>query len=131
MNPVSGKDNSLTGVGNDRPEVISNQAYTGAPHGLLYQYLNPRLYAANAIGNFGNAGHNSLRAPGFFDVDAAVSRDFRLVERLTLQVRAEAFNALNHPNFGAPNANSASATFGQIRSARDPRILQGSMKLIF
>jgi len=38
---------------------------------------------------------------------------------------------LNHPNFGLPNANISSSTFGQIRSARDPRILQGSMKLIF
>src|SRR5262249_22105073 len=64
VNPVTGKDNSLTGVGNDRPNVASAQTYTGAPHGLLYQYVNPTLYTANALGNFGNAGHNSLRGPG-------------------------------------------------------------------
>lgn len=131
VNPLSGKDNSLTGVGNDRPNVISNQAYTGAPHGLFYQYLNPRLFTANAIGTFGNAGHDSLRAPGYFDMDVAATREFRFAERVTLQARGEAFNALNHPNFGAPNANISSATFGQIRGARDPRILQGSVKVIF
>ncbi len=131
VNPVSGKDNSLTGVGNDRPNVASTTAYTGAPHGLLYQYINPNLYVANATGAFGNAGHNSLRAPGYFDIDVAVTREFKFLERVTLQARGEAFNALNHPNFGGPNANLSSATFGQIRGARDPRILQASMKLIF
>jgi hypothetical protein len=131
VNPASGKDNSLTGVGNDRPNVVSTMAYTGAPHGLFYQFLNPDLFAPNAAGTFGNAGHNSLRAPGYFDVDVAVTREFRFAERVTLQARGEAFNALNHLNFGAPNANISSATFGQIRGARDPRIMQASMKLIF
>ncbi|PWT99920.1 MAG: TonB-dependent receptor [Terriglobia bacterium] len=131
VNPVSGKDNSLTGVGQDRPNLVSPDTYTGAAHGLLYQYLNPNLYASNAAGAFGNAGHNSLRGPGYFDIDAAVTREFRYRERATLQARGEAFNVLNHPNFGAPNANISSATFGQIRTARDPRILQASMKVVF
>src|SRR3954452_4768195 len=98
VNPVTGKDNSLTGVGNDRPDVISTTAYTGAPHGLLYQYVNPALFAPNATGQFGNAGHNALRGPGYFDVDLAVSREFRVRERIRLEARGEAFNALNHPN---------------------------------
>jgi len=131
VNPASGKDNSLTGVGNDRPNVASTTTYTGAPHGLLYQYVNPNLYVPNPIGTYGNAGHNSLRGPGYFDVDVAVTREFKLYERLTFHARGEAFNALNHPNFGLPNTNISSSSFGQIRSARDPRILQASMKLIF
>ena len=44
VNPTSGKDNSLTGVGNDRPDVVSTQTYTGSPHGLFYQFVNPNLY---------------------------------------------------------------------------------------
>ncbi len=131
VNPVSGKDNSLTGVGSDRPNVVSSQAYTGAPHGLLYQYVNPNLFAPNTAGSYGNAGHNSLRGPGFFDVDAAVAREFKFYEKVTLQARAEAFNVLNHPNFMLPNANISSAAFGRITTAFDPRILQASMKLIF
>jgi hypothetical protein len=130
-NPLTGKDNSLTGVGNDRPNVVSDVTYTGAPHGLRYQYINPSLYAPNALGTFGNAGHNSLRGPGYFDVDLAVSRQFRLYESLTLNVRAEAFNVLNHPNFMGPNATISSSNFGQITTAYDPRILQAAVKLIF
>jgi len=134
VNPVAGKDNSLTGVGNDRPNVISTTAYTGAAHGLSYQFLNPNLFASNATavpGAFGNAGHNSLRAPGSFGIDLAVSREFRVREALSLHIRAESFNTLNHPNFGAPNANISSSSFGQITSAGAPRILQASMKLVF
>jgi hypothetical protein len=74
---------------------------------------------------------NSLRGPGYFDVDVAVTREFKLYEQLTLQARAEAFNVLNHPNFMLPNGNISSAAFGQITTAFDPRILQASMKLIF
>ena len=89
----------------------------------LWNYTGP--------GMFGNASHNSLRGPGYFDVDLAVSREFKLLEALTLHVRAEAFNAMNHPNFGGPNGSIASSTFGQITSASEPRILQASMKLVF
>jgi hypothetical protein len=131
VNPVTGKDNSLTGVGNDRPNVASDVMYTDAPHGKKYQYVNPNLYIPNPIGTFGNASHNSLRGPGYFDVDLAVAREFRLLEKLTLHVRGEAFNALNHPNFNGPNGNIASSNFGQITTAGDPRILQVSMKLVF
>jgi hypothetical protein len=131
VNPTTGKDNSLTGVGLDRPDVVSTVAYTNVAHGLRYQYLNPNLFVANALGTFGNAGHNSLRGPGLFDIDLAVSRQFPVKERFSLQVRAEAFNVLNHPNFGSPNANVSSSSFGQITSASDPRILQGSIKLVF
>ena len=132
VNPVTGKDNSLTGVLFDRPNVVAGAPmYTGAAHGLKYQYLNPNLYTANALGTFGNAAHDSLRGPGYFDVDVAVSRAFNLRERLTLQVRAEAFNMLNHPNFQSPVANISASNFGQITTASDPRIMQASMKLVF
>jgi len=131
VNPVSGKDNSLTGVGNDRPNVIANTMYTGASHGLFYQYVNPNLYTANPTGTFGDASHNSLRGPGYFDVDLAISREFKLREWMTLRARVEAFNALNHPNFNGPVSNISASNFGQITTASDPRIMQASMKLVF
>ena len=86
VNPATGKDNSLTGGGNDRPNVVAGvDAYTDAPHGLKYQYINPAAYVPNPIGTFGNAGHLSLRAPGSFNgMDAAVARQFKLREQLAL-----------------------------------------------
>jgi hypothetical protein len=132
VNPTTGKDNSLTGSGLDRPNVVAGtQMYTGAAHGLKYQYVNPGVFVANPIGTFGNAAHLSMRGPGYFDLDLAVSRQFRLLERLSLQARVEGFNVLNHPNFGLPVGNISSANFGQITNAFDPRIMQASMKLTF
>jgi hypothetical protein len=87
-----------------------------------------------------------VRGPGFFDIDLALSRTFRMIERLSLPARAEAFNILNHTNFVgafAPDGQPAGATFGlastilnasnfgQLTGAYDPRILQFAMKLIF
>jgi hypothetical protein len=107
----------------------------------LYQWVNPALYKENATGTFGNAGHYSLRTPGYFDIDAAISRTFRVAERYAVQARVEAFNLTNHPNFGGPtpstgvtlgqNANVSSSNFGRITTAGDPRILQGAIKFTF
>jgi hypothetical protein len=48
-----------------------------------------------------------------------------------MEVRAEVFNLVNTPNFGAPNAVQGAANFGTITSAFDPRVVQIALKLIF
>ena len=48
-----------------------------------------------------------------------------------LEVRAEVFNLLNTPNFGAPNAVLGAANFGTITTALDPRVVQLAMKFVF
>ncbi len=136
VNPISGIDNSLTGIGLDRPNRTGAPLYTGAGHtAKLYQYVtagkSAPAFTQNALGTFGNAGHYSLRGPNYTDVDLAVSRDFALYERLTLKARVEAFNLFNHPNFFGPNGSLSSSNFGQITTANDPRILQAAVKLSF
>ena len=133
VNPVTGQDRSLTGIGNDRPNIASNSAYTGAGHtAKLYQYLNPALYTVNALGTFGNAGKNSLVAPSYTDLDVAIKREIPISgERYHLDLRVETFNVLNHPNFLAPNASASSSSFGKITTASDPRIMQGAIEFIF
>lgn len=72
-----------------------------------------------------------LIAPGAVNFDFSLSRLFRYRERYELEARAEAFNAINHPNFHAPNLNLSTSTFGVITSAADPRILQFALRLYF
>ena len=55
----------------------------------------------------------------------------RLREGLDLQLRAEAFNLFNHPNFNLPDNFLGSATFGRILSAGSPRHIQFGLKLLF
>ena len=64
---------------------------------------------------FGSAGRNNLRGPGFRNLDLSLFRSFPLRESLSLQLRLEALNAFNHPNYANPNVNiSDPSTFGFI-----------------
>ena len=126
--PVTGVDNSLTGVGADRPNVVG-EAYVRNRSRLLW--LNPSGFASNPVGTFGNAGVYSLTAPGYFNIDVGLSRSFAVREAHRLEVRFEVFNAANHVNLAAPVATLTNARFGQITSAGEPRILQFAMKYHF
>ena len=128
FNPVTGVDNSLTGVKQDRPNVLGNP-YVKDLKNLVW--LSPAAFAANPLGAFGNAGYNSLRGPSYFDVDANLSRVFRVTERYQFQLRFEFFNLLNHTNFAQPVSSFSSAAFGKIQGAADPRILQFALKFMF
>ncbi|HXG63738.1 MAG TPA: TonB-dependent receptor, partial [Blastocatellia bacterium] len=82
-----------------------------------YRYFDTIAYAVVNEARFGNAGRNNLRGPGFFNLDLALFRTVMLTESVRLQFRAEALNALNHPNFANPGADISNAgTFGFITS---------------
>ena len=104
-------------------------------------WLNPLAFAQPALGTYGNLGPASVRGPAFFDIDMALSRIFRIKERMSLEFRAEAFNIANRMNPGDPSNSSTlaggvdltltDANFGKITSALDPRIMQVAMKFSF
>jgi hypothetical protein len=99
------------------------------------QFVNPPNYT------YGNAPRvlPDVRNPGTVNFDLSVVKDTGLFERLKAQFRFEMFNFMNHTNLGlvngsfsaGPDGRNRSATFGTITSARDPRILQLGLKLIF
>jgi hypothetical protein len=141
-----GKDNSLTGLGQDRPvQVLSNPypASESCSFAPCVQWLNPAAFQPNALGGYGTLGRNALRGPGYVGFDVAVSRIFQFTERYALQARVEAFNVLNHANFvggispagqaGVTTMNTtlSSTTYGQVQAAFDPRILQFALKFSF
>ncbi|MGC8794058.1 MAG: TonB-dependent receptor domain-containing protein [Bryobacteraceae bacterium] len=75
----------------------------GSPGG---RRLNPAAFRIPPeSGRLGTLGRNSLRGFGMHQVDLAVRRQLKVTESLALQFRAEAFNILNTPNFGLPNAS--------------------------
>ncbi len=70
---------------------------------------------------FGTLRRNALTGPGFADTDLSLEKTTRLTERTALIVRADAFDLLNHANFGNPTLSatgSSTSTFGQISSTR-------------
>jgi hypothetical protein len=75
--------------------------------------INPAAFSLPASGVVGDAPRNFVRGFDADQVNLAARRDFHLFEAMTLQFRAEAFNILNHPNFGVVDPNYTDATFGQ------------------
>ena len=61
--------------------------------------------AGTVPSHFGNTGRNEFRGPGYFNMNLSVLRDFRLTERFTLEVRADAFGFTNTPHFANPNVS--------------------------
>lgn len=88
--------------------------------------LNPAAFQSTLPNVQGNLGRNSIAGFGMSQMDLAVRRDFRLSARQTLEMRAEAFNLLNHPNFGDPVRTLASPLFGQSTSMLNLMLGTGS-----
>jgi hypothetical protein len=122
----------ISGFPASRPNLVSDP--NAGPH-TVDAWLNrsafQRLNVLTQAGQFGNAGRNIARGPGYTNVDLALVREFRFVRDSRLQVRAEVFNVANHANFGLPVADLNSPSFGRILSAGPPRLMQFAVRLSF
>jgi len=154
VNVTAGQDNSLTDIGNDRPSLVSGVdpyhevAFRSVKSEATREYLNPAAFAqvtahcavdsknkllpgCQFLGTYGNISRNAFRGPKSFNLDAQISRIFPVHESLALTLRLEAFNVMNHPNFGNPDAKLTDSTFGQVSSASAARVFQGAVKFSF
>ena len=136
---LSGTDRSLSGVGNDYADVVPGVS-PGRPAGAnrVRQYFNTAAFTPAATGTFGNTSRNSLRGPGFEEIDLSIFKNLFQEHRLHGQFRAEGFNVLNHPNLANPVASLSAGNFGQITgtvatSAANlgPRVFQFGAKVLF
>jgi hypothetical protein len=75
---------------------------------------------------------SGVRGPGISNFDLSAIKASKFGERLTVQFRAEALNAFNHPLFANPNVDPTNNAFGVITAQNNnPRRIQLSLKLIF
>ncbi len=143
---TDGTDVSLTGLGSDRPNVVPgaqiyNHNFFPNTASKYPQWYNKAAFTPAALGSFGNEQPFSLRGPGFANLDLAISKFFTVRDRAKLELRGEAFNTLNHPNYSTPTNSTAiapqlstlnSANAGLITStANDSRLLQIAAKITF
>jgi hypothetical protein len=100
----------------ERPDLIGNPyagvCPNGTKAGTLSCWFNPGAFTVPPAGQFGNAGRNILRGPGFAEFDAALHKDFAITERRKITVGVEAYNLFNHPNFGVPSNTQSPLTLG-------------------
>jgi hypothetical protein len=159
---ITGSDVALTTTPQQTPNLLNTNPYpanqsvdkwiTSTATGIRADLRDTSPAFANApLGSYGNLGYNNMKGPGVFQLNIAVSRNFRIREGHTLQVRAEAFNLPNHLNPGTPGGVSAvnfggiatlsAPNFGQITNdisgtnggliPGDYRVVQLAMKYIF
>ena len=128
---TTGRDTSLNGQRSQQQRVnqVNDEVYGDK---TLLNYLNRAAFALPALGTFGNHVRNSFKGPGFWKADMALSRLVSFASTQNLEIRLEAFNLFNTFNWGNPNTNFSSGSFGRITSiAGDPRILQFGIKYGF
>jgi hypothetical protein len=126
---TTGVDNALSGIGGQRPNQTAGNVYCANQN--INCWMNLSAFQSPAPGTLGDLGNNSLIGPGYFDIDLALSRRFKIRERQSVEVRGEAFNIQNRVNYLNPTALTNSSNFGKILTDVSPRILQFAVKYAF
>jgi hypothetical protein len=93
------------------PPVSPGTNSTGKP-------LTPSYTFAQT--NFGNTNRNFFTGPHYFNSDFSLMKNFKVTERMTFTLGANAFNVFNHPNFDNPIGSISSGLFGQILETVTP-----------
>lgn len=100
----------------------------------LQEWFNTSCFVTPPEYQFGNSGRDILFGPGINNLDSALHRSFKIPwgELTQLQFRAEAFNFLNHPQFGEPGSTQGTSTFGVIGATSVAnREVQFALRLVF
>lgn len=117
-----------TGVtGTIRPSLTGANIYSSSAG----YYLNSAAFTAPALGQWGNAGRYSIEGPGSLTLDSSVARNFRLHDPMSLEMRVDATNVLNHVVYTGWNVITNGTTFGLPAGTQSMRSLQISGRLRF
>jgi hypothetical protein len=112
-----------------RPNQVCN-GNLPASQQTIHRFYNTSCYVAPPNYTFGDTGRNTIVGPGYEDWDAGLKKEFHPIEAVAVQFRAEAFNALNHPNFSLPSGSIGSSAAGTITSTLgSQRELQFALRL--
>jgi hypothetical protein len=114
------------GTSGTRPDQIASVHLTKK----VGQWFTPDSFAP-AVNHFGSERSGNILGPGYDNWDLAAIKNTKIVERLSLQLRGEFFNAFNHESFSSVDSSLADEGFGQVTGGHSPRRIQIGAKLIF
>jgi hypothetical protein len=108
-------------------QVLDDPYGTGDPNA----FLNRAAFTSPTTGTYSTLAPFTILNRSNLQNDFALTRTFKIAATQSVQFRWEVFNLLNHVNFNAPVTSLNSASFGQIQSAGDPRIMQFALKFTY
>jgi hypothetical protein len=116
--------------GNQRPNLVGNPVPANQN---IHNWIDAAAFTQPAAFTFGDSPRNlaNLRSPRYVDWDMGIQKWWDFSEAKRLQFRLEMFNALNHPNFFAPDTNLGDSAFGTISQAYPARDVQAALKFYF
>jgi hypothetical protein len=111
---------------NNGPIVLTNPRTSPS-----FQYFSTDAFSLPTLGQIGTANRRFFHGPGLNNTDVSLIKNTAVTERVSIEFRAEFFNVFNHVQFNNPVGDFSSSNFGDITSARDPRIGQLALKVHF
>ena len=133
LTATAGEDRALMGDSRccvvQRPDQVLGNVY--GDRSSYQTYLNPAALGRAPLGALGNMRPANIEGPGTWQLDTALSREFKVGETQKLEFRGEAFNLMNSLRVLNPQMNFRNARFGQITSSRDARVMQFALKYLF
>lgn len=132
LTPTMSYDSSNTGASTDLPNRLGNGNLTGSQRSLR-TWFNLNAFVDDPTYSFGNSGYGIIVGPGLINLDLGLRKVFSITERQKLQLRFEAFNAANHPNWGNPNMNidAGPGAAAAITTVVSNRVVQAGLKYSF
>ncbi len=94
-------------------------------------YYNTNAFAEVTDQRFGSSGKNILDRPGVTNLDLSLAKNIALSEKVNAQIRAEAFNFTNTPQFGRPNNSVTSSNFMRVTGASGDRQFRLGLRFQF
>src|SRR5207253_9337488 len=116
----------------DRANVTTLQSTQGSYTGMAIQDSQGNLLLVNApAGRHGNMGLNWIEGPANLGLDMNLIKRVKIAETKEFELRLDALSVLNHANFGNPNLNINSSSFGRITAASGNRTFVLNLRLNF
>lgn len=131
--PVTAGLATFLGGVNLRPNLLGDPMTPIEQRSIDNYFNRANVVLPPATAPFGNAGRNIVRGYAYYQLNMGLQKNVKLPfrERMSVQIRGEAFNLLNKTNFGAPTGDRSSGNFGTIRSAYAARQMQLALKIMF
>ena len=119
------------GSGSQFWNLVGDPTIARTPFTTSATWFNPAAFARPAAGTFGVQPRNSLRNPHTWNLDMGLRKIVPVRSTNRVEFRVEAFNVLNHPNWGGANSNPTSGSFGLVTGKSGERVIQLATKYMF